>query len=206
MFGYWLAVLRWLALPALAVGVLCGGAMAAVMLVGDGAPWGEALGSAAGAGAAAALALALVLSTVDTAGAARTARRYGLVLGPEAVGLPYVREVRVPGVGKRTAYQLTDSVRHAVERTPALRLDEVTAFGHGKLDLALRGPSGTGITARVRVDVGPEGAVAVVETSPAASYKRLDGAGCWAVGQVLARRVEDALRAEVEQPDAVGGQ
>lgn len=154
MLGYWLAVVRRLALPALATGAVCAAAMTAALVLGDGAPWVGAAPQALAAGAVITLAFTAVLSTSTVVSAARTARRYGLTLGPEAVALPSVREVRVPAIEGRTAFQLTDSVRYAVEKDPVLRLDEITAFGHGTLDLTLRGPSDTTVSVQVRVTTG----------------------------------------------------
>ena len=148
------------------------------------------------AGAAVAPPFPAVLSTSTVVSAARTARRYGLTLGPEAVALPSVREVRVPAIEGRTAFQLTDSVRYAVEKDPVLRLDEITAFGHGTLDLTLRGPSDTRVSVQVRVTTGSNETAAVVEARPAATYKRLDAAACWAVARVVEERVAQALHAE----------
>lgn len=142
------------------------------------------------------LAFTAVLSTSTVVSAARTARRYGLTLGPEAVALPSVREVRVPAIEGRTAFQLTDSVRYAVEKDPVLRLDEITAFGHGTLDLTLRGPSDTTVSVQVRVTTGSKETTAVVEARPAVTYKRLDAAACWAVARIVEERVAQALRAE----------
>ncbi|AJF63214.1 hypothetical protein [Streptomyces vietnamensis] len=196
MLGYCLAVLRRLALPALATGTVFAAAMTAALVLGDGTPWSGAAPQALAAGAAVALAFAAVLTITTAVGAARTARRYGLTLGPEAVALPSVREVRVPAIEGRTAFQLTDSVRHVVEKDPVLRVDEVTAFGHGILDLTLRGPSDTTVFVRVRVTTGPKKTAAVVEARPATTHKQLDAAGCWAVARVVEERVAQALRAE----------
>ncbi|MEU6621292.1 hypothetical protein ABZ926_11020 [Streptomyces litmocidini] len=196
MLDYWLAAVRRLAASALLTGALCAAAMTAALVLGDGAPWREAAPPSLAVGAAVALAFAAVLSTANLVSAARTARRHGLALGPEAVPLPCVREVRVPGVTDRTAFQLTDGVRYAVERDPVLRPAEVTAFGHGKLDLTVRGASDTTVAVRIRVTTGPEGATAVVEARPATSHKRLDAAACWTVARLLERRVEETLRAE----------
>ncbi|MFE2043663.1 hypothetical protein ACFXAZ_22585 [Streptomyces sp. NPDC059477] len=196
MLGYWLGVVRRLALPALATGAVCAAATTAVLVVGDGTPWSGAVPQALAAGAVVALAFAAVLSTSTLVRAARTARRYGFTLGPEAVALPSVREVRVPAIAGRTAFQLTDSVRCAVEKDPVLRLDEITAFGHGTLDLTLCGPSDTTVSVQVRLTTGPKEMAAVVEVRPAATYKRLDAAACWAVARVVEERVAQALRAE----------
>ncbi|MFC9745404.1 hypothetical protein [Streptomyces niveus] len=196
MPGYWLAVVRRLALPALATGAVCAAAMAAALVLGDGTSWSAAVPQAVAAGAVGVLALVAVLSTSTVVSAARTARRYGLTLGPEAVALPSVREVRILAVEGRTAFQLTDSVRHVVEKDPVLRLDEITAFGHGTLDFTLRGPSDTTVFVQVRVTTGPKETTAVVEARPAATYKRLDAAACWAVARVVEQRVAQALRAE----------
>ncbi|MFF0561678.1 hypothetical protein [Streptomyces sp. NPDC004266] len=204
MLGYWLAVIRRLAAPALVTGLLCAAAMAAALVLGDGEPWREAAPQSLAAAAAGALAFAAVLSAAAVVSAVRTARRYGLALGPEAVALPCVREIRVPGIRDRTAFQLTDCVQHAVEKDPVLRRDEVTAFGHGKLDLTVRGPSDTTVAVRVRVTTGPEETIAVVEARPVAAYKRLDAAASWAVARALEHRVEEALRAEAEA--VAGGQ
>ncbi|WP_237285852.1 hypothetical protein [Streptomyces niveus] len=104
MLGYWLAVVRRLALSALATGVVCAAAMTAVLVLGDGIPWSGAAPQVLAAGAAGALVFAAVLSTSTVVSAARTARLYGLTLGPEAVALPSVREVRMPAIKDRTAF------------------------------------------------------------------------------------------------------
>ncbi|WP_328940368.1 hypothetical protein OG259_00745 [Streptomyces sp. NBC_00250] len=196
MLGYCLAVVRRLALPALATGTVLAAAMTAALVLVDGTPWSGAAPEALAAGAAVAFAFAAVLTVTTVLGAARTARRYGLTLGPEAVALPSVREVRMPTIEGRTAFQLTDSVRHVVEEDPVLRVDEVTAFGHGILDLTLRGPSASTVFVRVRVTTGPKETAAVVEARPAATYKQLDAAACWAVARVVEERVARALRTE----------
>ncbi|MEV7283228.1 hypothetical protein AB0O01_01450 [Streptomyces sp. NPDC093252] len=196
MLGYWLAVVRRLAPPALATGAVCAAVATAALVLGDGTPWSGAVPQALAAGAVVALAFAAVLSASTVVSAARTARRYGFTLGPEAVALPSVRAVRVPAIAGRTAFQLTDSVRYAVERDPVLRLDEITAFGHGTLELTLRGPSDTTVSVQVRVTTGPKETAVVVEARPAARYKRLDAAACWAVARAVEERVAQALRAE----------
>ncbi|MFB8311488.1 hypothetical protein ACFC5T_23470 [Streptomyces sp. NPDC055961] len=196
MFGYCLAVIRRVALPALAIGTVLAAAVTAVLVLGDGTPWSGAAPQALAAGEAVVFAFAAVLTITTVVSAARTARRYGLTLGPEAVTLPSVREVRVPTIEGRTAFQLTDSVRYVVEKDPVLRVDEVTAFGHGILDLTLRGPSASTVFVRVRVTTGPKETAAVVEARPAATYKLLDAATCWAVARVAEERVARALRAE----------
>lgn len=94
------------------------------------------------------------------------------------------------------SFQLTDSVRHVVEKDPVLRLDEITAFGHGTLDFTLRGPSDTTVFVQVRVTTGAKETTTVVEARLAATYKRLDAAACWAVARVVEERVAQALRAE----------
>ncbi|MEV2264888.1 hypothetical protein [Streptomyces anulatus] len=202
MLGYWLAVVRRLALPALAISAVCAAAMTAALVLGDGTPWIGAAPHALAAGAVIALAFTAVLSTSTVVSAARTARRYGLTLGPEAVVLPSVREVRVPAIEGRTAFQLTDSVRYAVEKDPVLRLDEITAFGHGTLDLTLCGPSDTAVSVQVRVTTGSKETAAVVEARPAVTYKRLDAAACWAVARIVEERVAQALRAEAADDTA----
>ncbi|MFI9213120.1 hypothetical protein ACIGW7_33945 [Streptomyces sp. NPDC053253] len=198
MLGYCLAVVRRLALPALAIGAVLAAAMTALLVLGDGTPWSGAAPQALAAGAAGAFAFTAALTATTAMSAARTARRYGLALGPEAVALPSVREVRMPTIEGRTAFQLTDSVRHVVEKDPVLRVDEVTAFGHGVLDLTLRGPSASTVLVRVRVTTGPKETAAVVEARPAATYKQLDAAACWSVARVVEERVARALRAEAE--------
>ncbi|RST19672.1 hypothetical protein E2C00_00050 [Streptomyces sp. WAC05374] len=196
MLGYWLAVVCRLVLPALAIGAVCAAAMTAVLVLGDGMPWSGAAPQALAAGAAVALAFTAALSISMVVSAARTARWYGLTLGPEAVALPSVREVRVPAIEGRTVFQLTDSVRYAVEKNPVLRLEEVTAFGHGTLDLTLHGPSDTTVSAQVSVTTGAKETAAVVKARPAAAYKRLDAAACWAVARSVEESVAQALRAE----------
>ncbi|MFE5845834.1 hypothetical protein ACFQ7N_29905 [Streptomyces niveus] len=171
MLGYWPAVGRRLALPALATGAVCAAAMAAALVLGDGTSWSAAVPQALAAGAVGALALVAVRSTSTVVSAARTARRYGLTLGPDAVALPSVREVRIPAIEGRTAFHLTDSVRHVVEKDPS-------------------------VSVQVRVTTGPKETTAVVEAHPAATYKRPDAAACWAVDRVVEQRVAQALRAE----------
>ncbi|MFB6838945.1 hypothetical protein [Streptomyces sp. NPDC056361] len=196
MLGYRLAVVRRLALPALAIGVVFAAAATAVPVLDDGTPWSEAAPQALAAGAAVAFVFATVLVLTTVVGAARTARRYGIALGPEAVSLPCVREVRIPAIEGRTAFQLTDSVRHVVEKDPVLRVEEVTAFGHGVLDLTLRGPSDTMVFVSVRVTTGPKETAVVVEARPEATYKKLDAAVCWALARVVEKHATQALHAE----------
>ncbi|MFE1906011.1 hypothetical protein ACFW96_20435 [Streptomyces gardneri] len=198
MLGYCLAVVRRLALPALAIGVVFAAATTAVPVLDDGTPWNEAAPQALAAGAAVAFVFAAVLALTTVVGAARTARRYGIALGPEAVALPCVREVRIPAIAGRTTFQLTDSVRHVIENDPVLRVEEVTAFGHGVLDLTLRGPSDTTVFVSVRVTTGPEETAAVVEARAEAAYKKLDAAVCWALARVVEKHATQALHAEAE--------
>ncbi|MFI1979062.1 hypothetical protein [Streptomyces wedmorensis] len=171
MLGYCLAVVRRLALTALAIGMVLAAAMNAALVLGDGTPWSGVAPQALAAGAVGTFAFTAVLTVITAVSAARTSRRYGLTLGPEAVALPSVREVRVPTIEGRTAFWLTDSVRHAVEKDPVLRVDEATALGHGILDLTLRRPSASTVIVRVRVTTGPTETAAVVEARPAAAYK-----------------------------------
>ncbi|MFJ5833628.1 hypothetical protein [Streptomyces sp. NPDC093089] len=112
------------------------------------------------------------------------------------LALPCVREVRIPAVEGRTVFQLTDSVRHVMEKDPALRVEEVTAFGHGVLDLTLRGPSDATVFVSVRVTTGPKGTAAVVEARPEATYKKLDAAVCRALARVVEKHAAQALHAE----------
>ncbi|GAA2774210.1 hypothetical protein [Streptomyces showdoensis] len=196
MLGYCLAVVRRLALPALTTGTVLAAAMAAALILGDGTSWIGAAPQALAAGVAGAFAFAFVLTASTAVGAARTARRYGLALGPGAVALPSVRDVRVPVIKGRTAFQLTDGVRHEVEKEPLLRVKEVTAFGHGTLDLTLRGPSDTTVLVEVRVTTGPKETAVVVEARPEATYRRLDTGACWALARVVEECAVRALRAE----------
>ncbi|MFC9602804.1 hypothetical protein ACFTTN_04990 [Streptomyces niveus] len=79
---HWLAVVRRLALSALATGAVCAAAMTAALVLGDGMPWSGAAPQVLAAGAAGALVFAAVLSTSTVVSAARTARRYGLTFRP----------------------------------------------------------------------------------------------------------------------------
>ncbi|MFF8835857.1 hypothetical protein [Streptomyces sp. NPDC015130] len=88
MLGYCLALVRRPALPALAIGVVFAAAATAVPVLDDGTPWSEAAPDALAAGAAVAFVFTFVLALTAAVGAARTARRYGMALGPEAVALP----------------------------------------------------------------------------------------------------------------------
>ncbi|MFC9343794.1 hypothetical protein ACFT0G_28400 [Streptomyces sp. NPDC057020] len=196
MLGYWLAIVRRLTLPALGVGVAFAAAATAVPVLDEGEAWNLAAPGALTAGAAVAFFFAAVLASILTVGAAHTVRRYGITLGPEAAApVPCVREVRLPTVEGRTVFQLTDAVRYEVENDPALRGAEVTAFGHGTLDLTLRGPSDTKVLVQVRITTGPEGTAAVVEARPEATYKKLDSA-VWALARVVEKHTVQALHAE----------
>ncbi|MGW6703724.1 hypothetical protein ACWGDE_02345 [Streptomyces sp. NPDC054956] len=196
MLGYWLAVVRRLALPAATVGLLIAGAMAAVMVLGDGAAAGGALAQSAGSGAVVAALFAALLATQAAVGAARTAGHYGLALDADAVAVPCDVEIRLPHIPGRTAFQLTDSVRHAIARAPMLRVEQTGEFGHGTLDLELRAPSGLRVTAAIRITTGPDATTATISTRPAAAHRRLDGGASWGTARVLERCAREALRAE----------
>ncbi|MFG2112722.1 hypothetical protein ACGFRB_08795 [Streptomyces sp. NPDC048718] len=196
MLGYWFAVVRRLAFPALTTGALFAVGLAALLIVGGDVVVSEAVPEVLGAGVGSAFAFLAILSMAATVGAARTARRYGLALGPEAVALPSVREVRVPGIANRTAFQLTDSVRYAIENDPAMPLDEVTTFGHGALDLTLSGPSDTKVVVEIRITPGPDTTTAAIQARPTATHKRLDSAASWAMAGIVERRTLEALHAE----------
>ncbi|MEU7021606.1 hypothetical protein ABZ990_13220 [Streptomyces sp. NPDC046203] len=196
MLGYWFAVVRRLLFPALTTGALFAACLAALLIAGGDVVVSEAVPEVLGAGAGSAFAFLAILSMAAAVGAIRTARRYGLALGPEAVALPSVREVRVPGIAKRTAFQLTDSVRYAIENDPAVPLDEVTTFGHGTLDLTLSGPSDTKVVVEIRITPGPDTTTATIQARPTATHKRLDSAASWAMAGLIERRTLEALHAE----------
>ncbi|MEU5919019.1 hypothetical protein [Streptomyces sp. NPDC047141] len=92
--------------------------------------------------------------------------------------------MRLPTIEGRTVFQLTDAVRFEVEKEPAPRGAEVTAFGHGVLDLPPLGPSDTKVLVQIRITTGLDGTAAVVEARPEAAYKRLDSA-VWAIARVI---------------------
>ncbi|MFF8835858.1 hypothetical protein [Streptomyces sp. NPDC015130] len=87
-------------------------------------------------------------------------------------------------------------MRHVIEKDPVLRVQEITSFGHGVLDLTLRGPSDATVFVSVRVTTGPNETAAVVEARPEATYKKLDAAVCWALARVVEKHAAQALHDE----------
>lgn len=88
MLGYCLSVVRRLALPVLATGMVLAVAMTAAPVLGDGPPWREAAFHALAADAAVAFTFTAVLTITTAVGAAHTARRYGLTLAPKPCPCP----------------------------------------------------------------------------------------------------------------------
>ncbi|NEA62357.1 hypothetical protein [Streptomyces sp. SID12488] len=189
---YWSAVVRRVAPAAGLVALVVGGAMLAVLLVGDGAPVASALGQSTLAGLICGVAFLLVVPVPDTVAAARTASHYGLPLEPAAARLPAVRRVvaDTPGI---TAFQLADSALHTITKAQTPVVAEVLELGHGKVSLICGTPYGPQVQVSIDIAVTDGRAVAVITCRPTTSWKRLDGGASWAIAGALEHHVRAAL-------------
>ncbi|WP_055523210.1 hypothetical protein [Streptomyces graminilatus] len=192
MITYWPAVVRRVAPVAGLIALVAGGAMLAVLLVGDGDSVGSALGQSALAGLVCGVAFLLVVPVPDTVTAARTASHYGLSLEPAAARLPAVRRVTADTPGA-TAFQLADSVLHTVKEAQTPVVAEVLELGHGKVSLVCKTPYGPRVQVSIDLAVTEGKAVAVITCRPTVSFKRLDGGASWAISGMLERHVRVAL-------------
>ncbi|WP_329272207.1 hypothetical protein [Streptomyces sp. NBC_01451] len=189
---YWLAVVRRVAPAAGLIALVAGGAMLAVLLVGDGVPVASALGQSALAGLICGVAFLLVVPVPDTVTAVRTASHYGLLLESAAARLPAVRRVTADTSGA-TAFQLADSILHTIKKAQTPVIAEVLELGHGKVSLICKTPYGPQIQVSVDIAVAEGRAVAVITCRPTTSWKRLDGGASWAIAGTMERHARAAL-------------
>ncbi|MGX4691884.1 hypothetical protein [Streptomyces sp. JNUCC 63] len=180
-----------------AVAVVCGSAMAGVMIWDDATAWAAALLQGALAGLVLGAVMAVMIATSNTWQAARTASRHGLTLSAEAVPLPCTAEIRVPIRSGTTAYQLTDSVLHALKQLPAPQIDEVTEFTHGKLTLICRKSLSLPVRFRISVTTDRDTATVTMDARPTATWRLLDDGASWSVLKAFEPHVSKAVHDEV---------
>ncbi|MFE9256600.1 hypothetical protein [Streptomyces sp. NPDC006879] len=193
MLRYWLATARRLLLGAGASALVSGGAMAGVLIAEAPASWPGALAQGAAAGLSVGAALMLLIATSNTWRAARTAAHHGLALGAAAAPAHHRQMLRVPLVPGTTAYQLTDSVLHALKQVPNLRIEEVAEFTHGRLTLVYGSALGVPVRLSISIETGRDSATATVDARPTTTWKRLDGGASWSVLTLLAPHVRRGL-------------
>ncbi|MFE7208969.1 hypothetical protein ACFU93_02955 [Streptomyces sp. NPDC057611] len=196
MFSYWLAVVRRAAVAIATIFVVCGGALAGVTLW-DGETWATALLRGALAGFAVGAVVAVVGATSSTWQAVRAASRHGLTLSAEAVPLPCTAEIRVPIRPGTTAYQLTDSVLHALKQLPAPEIDEVKEFTHGKLTLICRKSLSVPVRFHISITTDQDTATVAMDARPTATWKLLDDGASWSVLKAFEPHVSKAVHEEV---------
>ncbi|AJE40934.1 hypothetical protein [Streptomyces nodosus] len=197
MFTYWLAVVRRAAMALSVCAVLCGGAMAGVMIWDNATAWAAALLQGALFGLAVSAAVAIAGATSNTWKAARAASHHGLTLSAEAVRLPCTAEIRVPIPPGITAYQLTDSVLHALKQLPAPEIDEVKEFTHGKLTLICRKSLSLPVRFHVSITTDQDAAIVAMEARPKAAWRMMDDGASWSVLKAFAPHVSKAVHDEV---------
>ncbi|MEU3343461.1 hypothetical protein ABZ723_00325 [Streptomyces sp. NPDC006700] len=198
MFSYWLAVVRRAAGPIAVIFVICCGAMAGALIWEDASAWAAALLQGSLFGLAVGAVLAVVGATSNTWQAARAASRHGLPLSAEAVPLPCTAEIHVPIRPGTTAYQLTDSVLHALKQLPAPEIDEVKEFTHGKLTLICRKSLSTPVRFHVSITTDHDTATVAMEARPTATWKLLDDGASWSVLKAFEPHVGKAVQDEVD--------
>ncbi|MGA5727257.1 hypothetical protein ACPCI1_01290 [Streptomyces seoulensis] len=192
MFSYWLAAVRRLAVALVAVVLIVGGA-AVALLVADGSDRVGALLQGVAIGAGWGAAFVFLIATSSTAQAGRAARRYGLVLDERAAVVPSTGRVEVPVRPRTTAYEVTDTVLHALKGVPAPRVGEVVEFTHGRLAVRYGGPGGVDVALRVTVTADRDRATVEMTAGPVDARKKLDGGASWSVLTAVAPAVREAL-------------
>lgn len=195
--AYWLAALRRTAWLHASVALVCGAPMAAVLISEDGCAWPAALFQGTFVGLAAGTAVAVVGTASSTWGAVRAASRCGLTLTAEAVALPCTTQFRLPVPSGTSAYQLTDSVLHALKQIPAPRIDDVEEFTHGKLTLVCARSYGTPVRLRISIEKDRETATVTMEARPVSTWKRMDDGASWNVLTACEPHVRKAVHDEV---------
>ncbi|WP_225078656.1 hypothetical protein [Streptomyces sp. CoT10] len=195
MFSYWLATIRRAAVAIAALFVFCGGAMAGVMIWEDASAWAAALLQGTLFGLAVAAVVVIVGSISNTWQAVRMASRHGLTLSPEAVPLPCTAEIRVPIRPGTTAYQLTDSVLHALKQLSAPQIDEVKEFTHGKLTLICRKSLSLPVRFHISITTDRDTATVTMDARPMA-WRVLDEGASWCVLKTFEPHVGKAVHEE----------
>ncbi|MFF9122919.1 hypothetical protein ACF09J_06395 [Streptomyces sp. NPDC014889] len=202
MISYWGAVIRRGAVGLAALVVLCGGAMAGVMIWDDATAWVAALLQGTLFGLAVAAVLAVAGSASNVWQAARMASRHGLTLSPEAVPLPCTAEIRVPIRPGTTAYELTDRVLHALKPLPAPYIEKVTEFTHGELTVICRGRLSLPVRFHVSITTDGDTATVTMDARPKATWKVLDEGSSWCVLKTFEPYVGKAVQDQADGASA----
>ncbi|WP_326682833.1 hypothetical protein [Streptomyces sp. NBC_01237] len=203
MFRYWLATVRRTAVAAASVAVVVGAAMAGVLISEDTDVWSAALLQGALAGLLAGVVLSAAVATSSTWHAWRTASRHGLSLAAEAAAVPCTAEFRTPVPAGTTAYQLTDSVLHALKKVPFPRIDEVEEFTHGKLTLVCATSLALPVRLRISIETDRNTATVTMDARPVTTWKRLDGGASWSVLTATKPHVSKAIHHEAGGTNAI---
>ncbi|MFJ6566746.1 hypothetical protein ACIQNU_04955 [Streptomyces sp. NPDC091292] len=202
MLRYWLATVRRTAVAAASAAVVIGTAAAGVLISENPNAWSAGLFQGVLAGLVVGVVLALVIATSNTWQARRTASRHGLTLTAEAAAVPCTAEFRVPAPAGATAYQLTDSVLHALKGVPLPRIDEVKEFTHGKLTLVCASSPAGPVTLRISITTDRNTATVTMDARPATTWKRLDGGASWSVLTTFKPHVSNAIHHEASSTNA----
>ncbi|MFH9978186.1 hypothetical protein ACH4ND_02810 [Streptomyces sp. NPDC017179] len=196
MLSYWLATVRRAAVVIVMIGACLGTFMAGFIIWEDSSAWEEALRQGTLGFLVLSAFMAVVLPATNTWHAARTVSRHGLTLSAEAVPLPCTAEIRVPIRPGTTAYQLTDSVLHALKRLPAPEIDEVKEFTHGELTLVCRKSLRLPVRFHISITTDQDTATVTMDARPTATWKILDDAASWTVLKVFEPHVRKAVHDE----------
>ncbi|MYT94434.1 hypothetical protein GTY40_25790 [Streptomyces sp. SID8359] len=196
MLRYWLAIVRRTAVAAVSVAVVIGAAMAGVLISEDTHAWPTALLQGMLAGLLAGVVLAVVIATSNTWHLWRTASRHGLTPAAEAAAVSCTVVFRTPVPAGTTAYQLTDSVLHALKKVPSPRIDEVEEFTHGKLTLICASSPVGPVRLRISIETDRDTATVTMDARPVTPWKRLDGGASWSVLTVFEPHVRKAVHRE----------
>lgn len=196
MFRYWFAIVRRTAVAAASVAVASGAAMAGVLISEDANAWSAALRQGALGGLLVGVVLAGVIATSDTWHAWRTASRHGLTLSPDAAAGTRTAVFRASVPVGTTAYQLTDSVLHALKQTPFPQIDEVQEFTHGKLSLVCANSLANPVRLRISIETDRNTATVTMEARPVTTWRRLDGGASWSVLTAAEAHVRSAVHRE----------
>ncbi|MFB7556586.1 hypothetical protein [Streptomyces brevispora] len=173
--------------------------MAGVLISEDSNAWSIALRQGALGGLLVGVVLAGVIATSNTLHARRTASRHGLTLSPDAAAGTRTTVFRASVPVGTTAYQLTDSVLHALKQAPFTRIDEVQEFTHGKLSLVCASSLANPVKLSISIETDQNTATVTMEARPVSTWKRLDGGASWSVLTAAEPHVRGAVH-----PDAGG--
>ncbi|GED86701.1 hypothetical protein [Streptomyces sp. 6-11-2] len=198
MLSYWLATVRRAAVAIVIPGVSLGAFMAGVTIWEDPSAWADGLLQGTLGCLVLSAFMVVVLPTTNTWHAARAVSRHGLTLSAEAVPLPCTAEIRVPIRPGTTAYQLTDSVLHALKQLPAPEIDEVQEFTHGKLTLICRKSLRLPVRFHLSITTDRDTATVTMEARPTATWKILDDGASWTVLKVFEPHVSKAVHDEAD--------